>query len=71
MGKASKATKKFASSGQLKKTIEARRKHQQVRKRIQNKKTGKGKQKAVEVPEDEDVEDDEEEKISTSKKRCV
>ncbi|KAF9048039.1 Noc2-domain-containing protein [Hymenopellis radicata] len=69
MGKASKATKKFASSGQLKKTIEARRKHQQVRKRIQSKKTVKGKQKAVEVPDDEDVEDEEEEEISTSKKR--
>jgi nucleolar complex protein 2 len=36
--KATKATKKFASSGQLKQTIQARHRHQQIRKRVQNKK---------------------------------
>ncbi|EAU87524.1 hypothetical protein CC1G_11196 [Coprinopsis cinerea okayama7 len=33
--KATKATRKFAASGQLKKTIQARHKHQQVKKKIQ------------------------------------
>ncbi|KAK0478737.1 Noc2-domain-containing protein [Armillaria novae-zelandiae] len=58
MAKASKSMKKFASSGQLKKTIEARRKHQQIRKKAQGKKSGKPKSKAVEDV-DEDMDDDE------------
>ncbi|KAK0497753.1 Noc2-domain-containing protein [Armillaria luteobubalina] len=58
MAKASKSMKKFASSGQLKKTIEARRKHQQIRKKAQGKKSGKPKSKVVEDV-DEDMNDDE------------
>ncbi|PBK92620.1 Noc2-domain-containing protein [Armillaria gallica] len=58
MAKASKSMKKFASSGQLKKTIEARRKHQQIRKKAQGKKFGKPKSKVVEDV-DEDMDDDE------------
>ena len=64
MGKASKATKKFASSGQLKKTIDARKKHQQVRKRIQGRKTAKPQQKQDDAPEE-----DEEEVEQPSKKK--
>ena len=39
---ATKATKKYAASGQLKKSIQARHKHQQIKKKIQGR---KGKQK--------------------------
>ena len=35
MGRATKATKKYAASGQLKKSIQARHKHQQIKKKIQ------------------------------------
>jgi hypothetical protein len=61
MGKASKATKKFASSGQLKKVIQARHKHQQIRKRTQGKRgarDGKEKPKAVEQGAEEDNEEE-------------
>ncbi|KAH6911958.1 Noc2p family-domain-containing protein [Coprinopsis sp. MPI-PUGE-AT-0042] len=40
--KATKATRKIAASGQLKKSIDARRKHQQVKKQIERRKGGKG-----------------------------
>lgn len=57
MGKrASKATKKFASSGQLKKVIQARHKHQQIRKRTQGK---RGAKDVKDKPVDEELEDDE------------
>jgi nucleolar complex protein 2 len=39
--KTTKATRKFASSGQLKKTIQARHKHQQTRKRLQGRRGAK------------------------------
>lgn len=42
MGRATKATKKYAASGQLKKAIQARHKHQQIQKKIQGR---KGKQR--------------------------
>ncbi|KIJ61242.1 hypothetical protein HYDPIDRAFT_138099 [Hydnomerulius pinastri MD-312] len=45
MGKASKSTRKFASSGQLKKTIQTRKKHQQIKKKIQGRRGAKGKGK--------------------------
>jgi nucleolar complex protein 2 len=35
--KAVKATRKFAASGQLKKTIQARKKHQEIRRKTQGK----------------------------------
>jgi nucleolar complex protein 2 len=41
MARVSKSTKKFTASGKLKKTIQARRKHQQVKKRIRDKKAVK------------------------------
>ncbi|KAG6890208.1 hypothetical protein C0995_010219 [Termitomyces sp. Mi166 len=59
MGKrASKQTKKFAASGQLKKVIQARHKHQQIRKRIQGKRGTKGDKVP---PEEVDFEDEEDE----------
>ena len=45
MGKATKATRKFASSGQLKKTIQSRKKHQQIKKKIEGRRGAKGKGK--------------------------
>ncbi|KAI0077656.1 Noc2-domain-containing protein [Panus rudis PR-1116 ss-1] len=61
--KAAKATRKFAASGQLKKTIQARKKHQEKRKKIERRK-GKstpGKENRVHEHEDdaEEGEDDE------------
>lgn len=44
--KATKASRKYASSGQLKKEIQARKKHQQVKRTIERRKGGKGKGKA-------------------------
>jgi nucleolar complex protein 2 len=41
--KVAKSARKFAASGQLKRTIQARHKHQEVKKKIERKK-GKGKQ---------------------------
>lgn len=57
MGKKSaKSTRKFAASGQLKKTIEARRKHRDIRKKAERRKGGKGKTKAVERVDEDDEE---------------
>jgi len=50
MGKAAKSTKKFAASGQLKKTIQARRKHQQTRKKL--------KSRVVPIRDEEESEED-------------
>jgi nucleolar complex protein 2 len=69
--KAAKSMKKFASSGQLKKTIDARRKHQQIKKKNLSKKSvkdGKAKQRAVESRQPEDEEEEEE---ATSSKAPV
>jgi len=80
MGKASKASKKFASSGQLKKTIQARHKFQAIRKKIQGRKRSKvGKQRLATDNADTSAEDDEGEedrnadagKLPPSTKRCV
>jgi nucleolar complex protein 2 len=57
--KVAKSTRKFAASGQLKKTIQARRKHQQVKKKIDRRK-GKGKPSQGVSVEDEDEEKEEE-----------
>ncbi|KAG5650968.1 hypothetical protein H0H81_010357 [Sphagnurus paluster] len=71
MGKASKATKKFASSGQLKKVIQARHKHQQIRKRTQGRRGGtkEGKQKAEVQADVEDEEDEVEEPVPVKGKK--
>ncbi|KAF7320891.1 Noc2-domain-containing protein [Mycena chlorophos] len=65
--KAAKSTKKFSASGQLRKTIDARRKHQKIKKRIAGKKDTKGKQRAPEPVDDNDDNDDEEVPLSKDK----
>ncbi|KAF9445982.1 Noc2-domain-containing protein [Macrolepiota fuliginosa MF-IS2] len=60
MGRATKATKKFAASGQLKKTIQARHKSQAIRKKIQGRKGSKGGKPQRKSDRAEDEDDDEE-----------
>ncbi|KAG6810857.1 hypothetical protein H0H92_010041 [Tricholoma furcatifolium] len=57
--KASKQTKKFAASGQLKKVIQARHKHQQIRKRTQGKRSTRDTKRPE--PEDVDIEEEDDE----------
>ncbi|KAF7791583.1 hypothetical protein EIP86_002600 [Pleurotus ostreatoroseus] len=55
--KATKATRKFAASGQLKKTIQQRRKHQDIKRKVERRKgsrKGKEKQQARDVEEEDD-----------------
>ena len=63
MGKrTAKATKRLAKSGELKRTIDARRKHQKVRKSIERRKTvqkGKPRSHPVGVNSDSEGDDDE------------
>ncbi|KAG5735577.1 hypothetical protein E4T56_gene11159 [Termitomyces sp. T112] len=56
--KASKQTKKFAASGQLKKVIQARHKHQQIRKRILGKRGAKDDKVRSEEVDNEDEENE-------------
>lgn len=64
MGKRTvKSTKKFAASGQLKKTIQARRKHQDIRRKAERRQSKKGKgnpstEEGAEEGEDDDVNDE-------------
>ena len=59
MGKATKATRKFASSGQLKKTIQSRKKHQKIKKKIEGRRGAKGKGKGkAPVQDDDDAEEE-------------
>ena len=54
--KATKATRKFAASGQLKKTIQQRRKHQDIKRKAERRKGNrKGKEREEHV---EDVDGD-------------
>ncbi|KAA1466846.1 Noc2-domain-containing protein [Dentipellis sp. KUC8613] len=60
--KGAKATRKFAASGQLKKTIQARHKHQQIQKKIHKKQAAKkGKPARGKEREDEGAEEDDDE----------
>ena len=70
---ATKATKKFAASGQLKKTIQARHKRQQIQKKIQGR---KGKQEHKEqnrsfVTEGAQEDDEDDGETSKATKRLV
>ena len=62
-----KATKKYAASGQLKKSIQARHKHQQIKKKIQGRKGkqkhSKGQSRSLATEEDEETENN----VETSK----
>lgn len=68
--KAVKATRKFAASGQLKKTIQQRRKHQDIKRKAERRKGSKGKdrQPTRDVEEDDEEEDEADEATNT---RCV
>ena len=58
--KVAKSARKFAASGQLKKSIQARHKYQQTKKKFEKRRGNKGKSqppaKAPEPDEDEDEE---------------
>ncbi|KAF8556773.1 Noc2-domain-containing protein [Imleria badia] len=73
MGKATKATRKFASSGQLKKTIKSRKKHQEVKKKIESRRgaKGKGKGKGKAPAQDGNEQDDAEEEKTNVKGMTV
>ncbi|KAK7035358.1 Nucleolar Complex 2 protein [Paramarasmius palmivorus] len=72
MGKATKKSmKKFASSGQLKKTIEARKKHQQIKKKFQNRRGNKGSKQQQPEPESGSEEEVDEEEANVKKTRTV
>lgn len=60
MGKTTKATRKFASSGQLKKTIQSRKKHQKIKKKIESRRGAKGKGKGKATVQDDGDSDDSE-----------
>lgn len=68
MGKAPKSSRKFAASGKLKQSIQSRKKHQQLRKKIDGRRGahGKGKQRAD--PEEDADDDDQEEATNVVKK---
>jgi nucleolar complex protein 2 len=71
--KGTKATRKFAASGQLTKKIQARRKHQQIQRKVNKNKTvrSKGRERPhVDADEGED-EDESTKEIKTLKKRYV
>lgn len=62
MGRATKATKKYAASGQLKKAIQARHKHKQIKKKIQGRKgkqEHKGQSRSFGAQDAEEEDDDE------------
>jgi nucleolar complex protein 2 len=68
--KAVKSARKFANSGQLKATIQARRKHQDIRRKQQGKqqrKGGKGRQ-GIEHEDEDGGEDEDVEPTPASKK---
>ncbi|KAI0744746.1 Noc2-domain-containing protein [Earliella scabrosa] len=63
--KAAKSTRKFAASGQLKKTIQARRKHRDIKKKVEKRQAAKGKgNKVVEHSDVSEEEDDEAQETS-------
>ncbi|KAI0651305.1 Noc2-domain-containing protein [Trametes meyenii] len=58
--KAAKSARKFAASGQLKKTIQARRKFRDIKKKAEKRKGGKGKSREEREDDDASAEDEEE-----------
>ena len=56
--KASKASRKYATSGRLKNEIQTRKKHQQVKRNVERRKAGKSKHRSVHTEEREYLEDD-------------
>ncbi|EIW76677.1 Noc2-domain-containing protein [Coniophora puteana RWD-64-598 SS2] len=60
MGKAAKSTRKFKASGQLKKTIEIRKKAQAHKKKIESRRGAKGKNKPAPVNSEDGTDNEEE-----------
>jgi len=71
--KGTKATRKFAASGQLTKKIQARRKHQQIQRKTNKNKSARSEGRERPRVNADEVEDEEESKkeIKSSKKRYV
>jgi nucleolar complex protein 2 len=72
--KGTKATRKFAASGQLTKKIQARRKHQQIQRKVHKKKSAKnekGRECAHVAASDREDEEEGGKEKKSSKKRCV
>ena len=72
--KAAKSTRKFAASGQLKKTIQARRKHRDIKKKAEKRQAAKGKGRQVVEDEDEDGSgsaQEDEEGVKGASGKCV
>lgn len=72
--KGTKATRKFAASGQLTKKIQARRKHQQIQRKVHKNKSARNKKGQERAHVDGGDREDEEECAKdkkSSKKRCV
>jgi nucleolar complex protein 2 len=70
--KGSKASRKFAASGQLKKKIHARRKHQQIQRKVDKNKNAKnkGRERArVDASQAESEEEEDTKEIKSLKKR--
>ncbi|OAX38419.1 Noc2-domain-containing protein [Rhizopogon vinicolor AM-OR11-026] len=63
MGKAAKSSRKFAASGKLKQSIQSRKKHQQLRKKIEGRRGTHGKGKRRVTSEENGDDDDDEEKV--------
>jgi hypothetical protein len=69
-----KATRKFAASGQLTKKIQARRKHQQIQRKVNKNKNARSKgseHPRVDAAAAEEDEEESEKDIKSSKKRYV
>lgn len=70
--KGTKATRKFAASGQLTKKIQARRKHQQIQRKVNKNKNAKSKgQEHPHVDADNEDEEESAKDIKSLKKRYV
>ena len=72
--KGTKASRKFAASGQLTKKIQARRKHQQIQKKVHKNKSARNKNGRERAHVDGNDREDEEvcvKEKKSSKKRCV
>lgn len=70
--KTAKATRKFAASGQLKKTIQQRRKVQDFKRKAERRKTGrKGKERVDSAATGDDVDGEEDDEVEEASGKCV
>ena len=69
--KATKATRKFAASGQLKKTIQQRRKHQDIKRKAERRKASKKGKERQGRREIHDEDEEESVVVENSDARCA